>query len=338
MAGRSDNPAAYILGEVIDRTVHVIAGLVNLVRHHPLGEQGVERLDGAGGQVAGDLHGAGKEPRIQQMQDRVFDPADILIDVHPIGGIGHVGGASRLRRGKAGVIPTAVHKRIHRVGFAQRRAVAFGAGGVPPGRVPVERVAGDAEIDIIGQFDGQVLFGLGHRAAGVAMHHRDRTAPVPLARQAPVAQAELGDALAHAVGLAKGNGGIDGLRAGLQNVACETFDILHLFGFRRHKCRRQRHVGLINRGEYRRDRQAVFGGKVVIPLIMRRAAKDRAGAVIHQDEVGDVDRQFPRGIKRMAHGQAGVEPQLVGLFQRLLGGAALAGLGTECGDGGVVRL
>jgi hypothetical protein len=34
---------------------------------------------------------------------------------------------------------------------------------------------------------------------------------------------------------------------------------------------------------------------------MRRAAEDRAGAVIHQDEIGDPDRQFPAGSKRVAH-------------------------------------
>ena len=54
---------------------------------------------------------------------------------------------------------------------------------------------------------------------------------------------------------------------------------------------------------------------------MRRAAEDRAGAIVHQNEIGDVDRQLPRGIKRVANLQAGVEAALLGRFQIRLGGA-----------------
>ena len=69
---------------------------------------------------------------------------------------------------------------------------------------------------------------------------------------------------------------------------------------------------------------------------MRRAAEDRAGAVIHQDEIGDIDRQIPGGVERVAHGQPGVKALLLGLFQRFLGGRALAAFGAESSDFGVV--
>ena len=59
----------------------------------------------------------------------------------------------------------------------------------------VQRVAGAFKADIFGQLDGQVFLFLGHHAAGIAMHHRDRAAPVALPRQAPVTQAIVGDAL-----------------------------------------------------------------------------------------------------------------------------------------------
>jgi hypothetical protein len=44
-------------------------------------------------------------------------------------------------------------------------------------------------------------------------------------------------------------------------------------------------------------RQVVLPREVEVALVVGRAAEDRAGAVVHQDEVGDVDRQFPVGSK-----------------------------------------
>ena len=40
-------------------------------------------------------------------------------------------------------------------------------------------------------------------------------------------------------------------------------------------------------------RQAVFAREVQVALVVRRAAEDRAGAVIHQHEIRDIDRQLP---------------------------------------------
>ena len=54
--------------------------LVGLVHHHALGEHAGERL--VEPDVAGHLHGAGEEARIEQVQDRVLDAADVLVDRH----------------------------------------------------------------------------------------------------------------------------------------------------------------------------------------------------------------------------------------------------------------
>ena len=54
---------------------------IGLVHHHALGEQAGERLVDAG--MAGRLHRAGEEARVEQMQDRVLDAADVLIDRQP---------------------------------------------------------------------------------------------------------------------------------------------------------------------------------------------------------------------------------------------------------------
>ncbi len=50
--------------------------------------------------------------------------------------------------------------------------------------------------------------------------------------------------------------------------------------------------------------EAIGIGKIEIALVVSRAAKDGAGAVIHQHEIGDIDRQKPIGIEGMAHLEA----------------------------------
>ena len=54
---------------------------VGLVHHHALREQAREGLVEAG--MARLLHRAGEEARIEQVQDRMLDAADILIDRQP---------------------------------------------------------------------------------------------------------------------------------------------------------------------------------------------------------------------------------------------------------------
>ena len=62
---------------------------------------------------------------------------------------------------------------------------------------------------------------------------------------------------------------------------------------------------------------------------MRRAAKNRPGAIIHQDEVGDVDRQLPIRVQRMLHPNAGVEAHLLCRLNRLGTGPAPAAPGHK---------
>ena len=110
--------AAHLLGQH-PFSVYV---LIRLVRHHALGEQALERLVDA--DVTGLVHGAGEEARIEQMQDRVLDAADILIDRQPIAdGVG-VGRLARMRRAEAREVPGRIDERVHRVGLARRRAAA----------------------------------------------------------------------------------------------------------------------------------------------------------------------------------------------------------------------
>jgi hypothetical protein len=61
------------------------------VRHHPLREQRVEGLGGRSGRCPVRIIAAGEEARVEQVQDRVLDAADVLVHVHPVGGLVTVG-------------------------------------------------------------------------------------------------------------------------------------------------------------------------------------------------------------------------------------------------------
>ena len=170
------------------------------------------------------------------------------------------------------------------------------------------------------------------------MHDRNRAAPVALAGQAPVAQAELLDSLAQTLRLHPVDGGVDGFLPGRHVETGEVIDPLHLLRLRRDEGGVGHRLRVVERQEGVDHRQIVLAAEVEVALVVRRRAEDRARAVVHQDEVGDPDRHFPRGVERVLHLQSGVEAQLLRLFQRLFGGAALAHRRNGAGQLGVVLL
>ena len=70
------------------------------------------------------------------------------------------------------------------------------------------------------------------------------------------------------------------------------------------------------RADDRRGAEAVDVDEIEVALVVRRAAEDRARAVVHQDEIGDIDRQRPAGIERMDDAQAGVVALLLRRLDR----------------------
>ena len=195
----------------------------------------------------------------------------------------------------------------------------------------VERIARLVEGDVLGQRHRQVRLRHRHDAAVVAMDDRDRAAPVALARDAPVAQAEVDLALRH----------WRLPRASSSRAACATSSLAsamrHAVEEARidHACRRRHRRSSVmtkvvgscaGRAHHRRVAEAVFVGEVEVALVVRRAAEDRAGAVVHQDEVGDVDRQLSSSASNgWTARDAGVEAQLLGGLDRRLRGAVCAG-------------
>ena len=164
------------------------------------------------------------------------------------------------------------------------------------------------------------------------MHHRNRATPIALARQPPVAQAIVGDPLTPALSFGKIDGRIDGLLPGGDVEPGEVVDPSDGQVLGRNKRHRLHRRWVVERHERVDHRQVILPAEIEVALIVRRAGENRPGAIVHQNEIGDPDRQFPIGVQRMAHPQPGVDPQLFGLFQRFLGGAALGRLGAERGN------
>ena len=304
---------------------------VGLVAHHALGEQPGEGLGEVELAVVG--HRPGEEAGIEQMQDRVLDAADILIDRQPVGAGFRGHRRAGARRAEAREIPRRIDEGIERRGLALRRAAAFGASGALPCRVAVERVARRLEVDVVRQLDRQI--GARHRddAALRAMHHRDRAAPVALARHPPVAQpvVDLAPSLALRLGAARHRLLGPFHRQPVEEVGVGENAVAEpgLVGDRE-----ARRVGVL-RHHHGRHREAVLAGEFEVALVVRRAAEDGAGAVLHQDEIGDIDRQLDPGAERVAHSEPGIDAQLLGPFDRRLAGPGAAAILDEAGHLGI---
>ena len=160
------------------------------------------------------LERARPETRVEQVQDRVLDPADILADGQPLLGDAAVERLLLGLAGEADEVPGRVREGVERVGLAPRIRAAARASNVLPGRVPVERVAGHLERHVLGQHHRQLLARHRHDAANAAVDDRDRRAPITLAADAPVAQPVDGGALAPALAL----GAVDHRALGVGDV------------------------------------------------------------------------------------------------------------------------
>ena len=205
----------------------------------------------------------------------------------------------------------------------------------------VERIAGLVETDILRQHHRQVLVRHRHDVAGRAMDHRDRTTPIALARNAPVAQPEIHLALAdwphaclrgreraHLRFQAPGNlflGLLDG--HAVEEARIDHAAVAVIGGVGDDEGARVLALGT----DHRRVAEPVFVDEIEVALVMRGTAEDRAGAVFHQHEIGDVDRQLPVRIERMDRPDAGIEAELLGGVDDFLRGAVALGLGDELG-------
>src|SRR5262245_53903010 len=133
------------------------------------------------------------------MQDRVLDAPHILVDRHPISYGGWINRPLAIvRAAEAGEVPGGVDKGVERIRFASRGLAAAWAGHILPAGMMFKRIARPVEGDVVWQHDRQIPFRHRNDPAAFAVNHRDRAAPVALARDQPVAQAVMDGSFAGA--------------------------------------------------------------------------------------------------------------------------------------------
>jgi len=164
--GRAEEHRLAVLG---------VLALVCLVRDHALREQAGEGLGHFDLTNAGQR--AGPEAGVEQVQDRVLDPADILLNRQPTLNCLRIERPVIRLASEAQEVPRGIDESVERVGLAPRRVAALRAIDMLPGRVPVERVARHVEGHVFGQHDWQVLLGNRHHAADLAVDEWDRACP-----------------------------------------------------------------------------------------------------------------------------------------------------------------
>mmetsp|Transcript_7220 Transcript_7220/g.22236 ORF Transcript_7220/g.22236 Transcript_7220/m.22236 type:complete len:314 (-) Transcript_7220:290-1231(-) len=262
------------------------------------------------------------EPRVQQVQHSVLRAAHVQIDRQPRlfdQGIDHRVGV--LRVGEAEVVPTGPRPLRHRVRFARvQKAVLREEAPVlraseAPARVRPRRVVlhlrqlqrqfrqghrnGPLVVDFVLFF---VVVAFGHVRVRAFVDdrkiNRDGLAPVPLAREDPVAEFVRGGGVA-GVSFAKQ---VHDARLGvLDGKACEEVAALDGQGGVL-VAERQFSFGCCE--DDLRDVEAVLGGKVEVARVVRRHGHDRARAVAAEHVVRDPDRQLFLGERMFA-----VEPR-----------------------------
>ena len=240
------------------------------------------------------LQRPGPEARVEQVQDRMLDPADILRDRQPCLGLGAVERLVRRLAGEADEVPARIDERVERVGLALRLAAALRAIDMLPasdgGRAGCP---GLSKSTSSGRTTGSWSRGHRHRAAAVAVDDRDRRAPIALARHAPVAQPLLGRALAPAGGLGAADDFGDRLLGG------QPVEELGVDRDSRRSVSASPPIGSAATFAAWRDdaldRQLILLRELEVALVVAGNAENRARAIVHQHEVGDVDRQPPVG-------------------------------------------
>ncbi len=237
------------------------------------------------------------------MAGGVVDAADVLGDRQPV--VDDEAVERRLvvvRVDVAQEVPGRVDERVHRVGIAPRRAAALRAVDRHVLLVLSERrLALRGVVLDVGQDHRQLVLGHRHDTAPLTVDEGDRAAPVALTGHAPVAQAVVDRRLPAPFRLERLD---DRARTVGRRQPVEAAGVDELPVLVDHDLRGQRE-GL---------------GELAVALVVGGDGHDRSGPVIHQDVVGDPDRQA-LAVDRVDRVQAGEDAGLLGRRGPLLDGA-----------------
>ncbi len=255
---------------------------------------------------------AGEEPEEYQVAGGVLDAADVLVNRQPLIRFGLAERQLVVPRvGVAQVIPRRVHERVHRVRVAPRRPAAFRAGRVDERLHALEHrlTLGLVVLHVFRQQHRQLVFGHRHDAALRTVNHRNRCAPVPLARDQPVLQTVIDHPPADALLLQERRDLLDALVRPRPVELPRVHHRSHIrVGFG--QLIRTSNFGL-RTFDNDLDRNLVLAGELEVTLVVSRHCHHHAGSVRRQHEVGDVNRN-PVARQRVDRIPAGEDAFLVG--------------------------
>ena len=177
------------------------------------------------------------------------------------------------------------------------------------------RLAGRRELDVVGQKDRERRLRQGDDAVGVAVDDGDRTTPVALPADQPVAQAVLDVGLTGVPADEPLDGGL--FRAfDVESVHEAAVDLFPGSGPRAA-------FEIARRLDGVNDGKAVDRREIEVALVLPGYGHDRAGAVGRDDVLGDVDRDAlaVEGVDRKA------PRRRAALLRRVVGHALYVGLG-----------
>ncbi len=261
---------------------------LSLFQHHSLREQPRERLVEV--RQAHIPKDATEKPGVDQVENRMLHAAAVEVHRAPVGDLLRLERqTSILRVREPEKVPGGVDERIHRVRLAARRASALGTRRVDELRdLGERRIPPPGELGQRRQLHRQAVVWNRNHPARLAVHDRDRRAPVSLARNAPVLQPELRRALpepeAHRL-RGERSTGLFGRGPVVRPGPHQHAVFLERGGQR---------VSLERIAVFRCDdhanREVVLAGELEIPRVVRRNSHHGSGAVLHQNEVRHPDR------------------------------------------------
>src|SRR5262249_15920395 len=141
---------------------------------HSLGEEARGRL--AMLDQTNITHELAPEEGIKEVQNRVRNSADVLVDWEPVANLAGIEKGGVLFRIAVTVeVPGGIDERVHRVGLAARQAAALGAPHIDEAGIGRQwRFAFTGQFRICWQNYGQILIGDWHHAVLLTINDRDR--------------------------------------------------------------------------------------------------------------------------------------------------------------------